>query len=104
MPPHSRLSGKDTGTNRSLLFMAAIASFASLLVIGWALSLTGRGLDLTDEGYYLNWMADPQAFPATVTLFGFVYHPLFEMLDGDVARLLQASILMNIDAKSSTKH
>lgn len=93
MPPHSRLSGKDSGTNRSLLCMAAIASFGSLLVIGWVLSLTGRGLDLTDEGYYLNWMADPWAFPATVTLFGFLYHPLFEVLDGDVARLRQANIL-----------
>lgn len=94
MPTGSRLSGKDEGTTPSLLFLAALASVGALVVIGWVLSLTGRGLDLTDEGYYLNWVDDPWAFPATVTLFGFVYHPLWEILDGDVARLRQVNLLI----------
>ncbi|MEO8855754.1 MAG: hypothetical protein ABI343_02080 [Burkholderiaceae bacterium] len=52
------------------------------------------GIDFTDEGYYLNWIADPFAYRDATTLFGFVYHPLYMWLGQDVAGLRQANILI----------
>lgn len=58
------------------------------------LLFAGHGLDLMDEAYYLAAMADPGRFPGSVSQFGFVYHPLHALLDGNVAWLRRTNVLV----------
>lgn len=70
----------------------------ALLVAAWRLGLllssARYGIDFTDEGYYLVWIADPFAYSESVTQFGFIYHPLYVLLGGDIARIRQGNILI----------
>ncbi|HSQ96831.1 MAG TPA: hypothetical protein VLM18_12170 [Croceibacterium sp.] len=52
---------------------------AGLLVYG-----SGRGLDLTDEIFYLVWTRDPRAHELIYQPFGYLLHPLFELARGDL--------------------
>lgn len=68
----------------------------SLSVLRWVLAFSRYGLDFTDEGYYLNSVSVPYlyAFSIPVTLFGFVLHPSFELLGGDIGLFRQAGMIM----------
>ena len=59
------------------------------------LNLCNSGLDLTDEGYYLNWIANPYAYKASISQFGFLYNPIFIFLDENVANLRRANFLFS---------
>ncbi|MBV1688566.1 hypothetical protein KRR38_12990 [Novosphingobium sp. G106] len=52
---------------------------AGLLVYG-----SGRGLDLTDEIFYLVWTHDPNAYWLIYQPFGYLLHPLFNLVGGDL--------------------
>lgn len=58
----------------------------------WAYA--GHGLDFTDESFYLFWLADPFQYRWNVSQFGFAYHPLYALLDGDIAALRRANMLL----------
>ncbi|KRE43819.1 hypothetical protein [Knoellia sp. Soil729] len=62
----------------------AVAATASLAILLWSLP---RGLDLTDEGYYLTEIAHPGDSTATALLFGWVWHPVYAVLGGSVVGL-----------------
>jgi hypothetical protein len=72
----------------------AVAVIASLSLLGWVLWNCRSGFDFTDEGFYLNWMSNPWNYRASVSQFGFVYHPLYEAVGEDIALLRQANVLM----------
>jgi hypothetical protein len=71
-------------------------SSAGLALAGAALALlfcggllvygAGRGIDLTDEIFYLVWARDPEAYALLYQPFGYLLHPLYALLGGDVAR------------------
>jgi len=71
-------------------------SSAGLVLAGAALALlfcggmlvygAGRGIDLTDEIFYLVWARDPEAYALLYQPFGYLLHPLYALLGGDVAR------------------
>jgi hypothetical protein len=42
------------------------------------------GIDFTDEGFYLNWNTHPYNYSATVTMFGFIYNPIFYLLSNNI--------------------
>ena len=50
------------------------------------------GFDFVDESFYLNWMARPFNYSVSSTQFGFMYHPLYQLVDGNIAALRQANI------------
>ena len=52
---------------------------AGLLVYG-----SGRGFDLTDEIFYLVWTRDPNAYWLIYQPFGYLLHPLFKAVGGDL--------------------
>lgn len=81
-------------TDRALDWLARTSALVSLVIAGWVLWFSGNGLDFTDEGFYLNWISDPFRFPESITQFGFIYHPLYMLMDGDIALLRQANILI----------
>jgi hypothetical protein len=73
---------------------AAIGVAASVLLLGSVIYRCRYGFDFTDEGYYLNWISSPWNFDASVTQFGFAYHPLYLLVGGDIALLRQANVLI----------
>lgn len=57
----------------------------SLLVCGFLLVYgSGRGLDLTDEIFYLIWARNPNAYQLVYQPFGHLLHPLFQLAGGDL--------------------
>ena len=60
------------------------------------LMLADRGYELTDEGFYLNWLSSPGLWPTSTTLFGFVYHPLFVVLDGDITQMRRVAVVLTL--------
>src|ERR1700737_1011991 len=71
-----------------------ISVVASLSLLGWVLLRCRAGFDFTDEGFYLNWISNPWNFGVSVSQFGFVYHPLYKLVGGDIALLRQANGLI----------
>ena len=73
-----------------------ILAATGAIIAGWALSLMDRGLDLSDESYYLNAAIDPWLYSQSSTLVGFVYHYLGYIIGWDVElyRQLNASLTM----------
>lgn len=71
--------------------VCALAGLGSLLYL---LSFCGFGVDFSDEGYYLNMLANPWAYDWSVSQFGFVYHPLYMMLKGNIAGLRAVNLLI----------
>jgi len=72
----------------------AISIVASLLLLGWVMLRCRSGFDFTDEGFYLNWISNPWRYRSSVTQFGFVYHPLYKLVGGDIVLLRQANVLI----------
>ena len=66
-------------------FLPSILILTTFLVIFWFVSYFRYGLDFTDESFYLVWISDPFRYVASVTSFGFLYHPIFKLVESDVA-------------------
>jgi hypothetical protein len=63
-------------------------------IIYWELRYSRYGFDFTDESYYLMWMANPATYDWGVSLFGFIYHPIYRLFNGNIAILRQVNILL----------
>jgi hypothetical protein len=88
---------RNTATNipvRLDYLFGCLSLFGTLCILGWILGYTHYGLDLTDESFYLVWIFNPFIYDASVTQFGFVYHPLYQALGRDLVALRQANILI----------
>lgn len=73
-----------------MFFTVLAACFLVLWVFGicW---LGYRGIEFSDEGFYLNWIVNTDVYKFSYTHFGFLYSGLFELLGKDVALLRIAS-------------
>jgi hypothetical protein len=74
-PPPSAIEG-------AALFLGAclaLLTCGGLLIYG-----SGRGLDLTDEIFYLIWARDPDAYQLVYQPFGYLLHPLFQAVGGNL--------------------
>jgi hypothetical protein len=65
-------------------------------LVGWVLWRCRAGIDFTDEGFFLIWISNPWRYKASITLFGFIYHPLYRLVGGDIALLRQCNILFTL--------
>jgi len=74
--------------------LAALCAAGTILLIWWLLRYSAYGIDFTDESFYLVWIANPFIYDGSITQFGFVYHPLYRLLGGDIAALRQINILL----------
>jgi hypothetical protein len=74
-----------------LVALAATSAFAML----WLLKYSGRGFSFSDEGFYLNWMAQPGLYKYSTTQFGFIYRPLYELVGSNVAYLRSANLVLS---------
>ena len=75
----------------TILILSAVCT---ICVVGWVLWCVRFGLDFADEGFYLNWISNPFKYSASVTQFGYIYYPIFGLVDGDIAALRQFNILV----------
>lgn len=82
----------STGRRPLIWVVMTAVGCASLWIVAFALAT--RGLDPTDESYYLLAIAQPSAETATVRLFGFVYHPLYDALNGSIVLLRWAGLAL----------
>jgi hypothetical protein len=70
----------------------ATCAAAGVSLLGWVILRCRFGFDFTDEGFYLNWISNPWNYQASVFQFGFVYHPLYKLVGGDIALLRQINV------------
>ncbi len=73
--------------------LLALLFCGGLLVYG-----SGRGIDLTDEIFYLVWARDPEAYALLYQPFGYLLHPLYALLGGDVQRYRLAGFAITLGA------
>jgi len=82
------------GDNKLKLILVALCSVGTLLIVSWLLRYAYYGFDFTDESFYLVWISNPFLYDGSITQFGFVYHPIYKLLGGDIATLRQVNILI----------
>ena len=75
-------------------FEHVICSISTLIVLGWLLFYCQYGFDFTDESFYLIWISEPFNYSISVTQFGYIYHPLFRLVNSDIVALRQANLLI----------
>jgi hypothetical protein len=70
-----------------LTLTSSLCLLSTFLILYWVLKFSAYGIDFTDEGYYLNWMSDPFLYKSSVSKFGYIYHPLYILVDGNITWL-----------------
>lgn len=80
----------DIARTVALSFSAA----STLVLLVRLLIRCSYGIDITDEGFHLVYIADPCSYDVATTQFAFVYHPLFRFVSGDVVLFRQANTLI----------
>jgi hypothetical protein len=76
---------------QAILTFSVISIFFTL---GWVLWYCHYGIDFTDESFYLVWISNPFNYSISTTQFGFIYHPLYQVLNGNIVALRQSNILI----------
>jgi hypothetical protein len=87
-------ANKSEATALSDLVILSFSAIVTVVTLGWVFWYSRYGIDFTDESFYLVWMSNPFNYSVSVTQFGFIYHPLYDLLDGNIAALRQANILI----------
>lgn len=72
-----------------------LAFALSMLVLFKVLSFANVGADLTDEGYYFNWISNPWLYKYYVSQFGYLYHPIYKLLGDNFVYLRQANMVLS---------
>ncbi len=101
MNPGGKWSGvlnnweKTSLTNTARFDIAALGLLAiiSIVFLIRMLAIANRGIDITDEGYYLSWISNPWIFNGEASQFGYVYHPIYLLVNGNIALLRQLNLL-----------
>jgi len=60
----------------------------------WISKYSNYGVDFTDEGYYLTWISNPFFYNASATQFGFIYHPIYMLVDGNIAAIRKIDFMI----------
>lgn len=87
---------KDLSLSHSRINHMLIISMI-LISLGFVVTLLYRcnfGIELTDEGYYLNWISNPWLYKSSVSQFGYMYHPLYRLVGENIVLLRQADMLI----------
>ena len=88
---HQRDGDTCTSIRRMVLELLVIVSIVTL---GWLLQRSHSGFDTTDESYYALWIENPGAYGHSVTQFGFIYHPLYVLLQHNIVWLRELTALL----------
>lgn len=89
----SRLNLTESSIAKIHRLIELFSLAATGLILFWILRYSFYGFDFTDESFYLVWIANPFIYDYSSTQFGFIYHPIYVLLGGDIAALRQFNIL-----------
>lgn len=67
--------------------VAAATVLGAVAVVAGVAAFASRGLDLTDEAYYVLSMQAPASYRMTSTLFGYALRPVYLLVGGSIAGL-----------------
>ena len=84
----------ETVGGRLQCLLMLLVGGGSFMLLGLLLKYSVYGIDFTDESFYLVWLSNPFIYAGSVTQFGFIYYPLYSLLNGDIAALRCANILI----------
>ncbi|WP_156795778.1 hypothetical protein [Bradyrhizobium icense] len=94
---------RDNHTARTFLVLLdrtllALSAVTTAILFAWVLYYSSYGLNLADEGLYLNFIANPFLYAINIppSLFGFVYHWPYQWVGGDVAVLRMANVTFTV--------
>jgi hypothetical protein len=73
--------------NWNLIFLSLFCLLSTILILYWVFKFSAYGIDFTDEGYYLNWISNPFLYKVSLSQFGYIYHPLYNLVDGNIVWL-----------------
>lgn len=73
--------------------MLIISSICTFFIFAWVFWFLTFGIDFADEGFYLVWISNPFKYSLSITQFGFVYHPLYLLFDGNIVYLRRANVI-----------
>ena len=68
--------------------------FSTILILFLILKFSSHGIDFTDEGYYLNWFSNPFLYKVSLSQFGFIYHPIYNLVDENIVSLRRVNFLI----------
>lgn len=83
-----------------MLLSLVLGTSAGILL--WLFTYSRYGIDFTDESFYLIWLENPYLYEASLSQFGYIYHPLYRLLDGNVAALRQFNIIITFGLAAVT--
>ena len=69
-----------------------LLSSAGLLALG--MKYSAYGFDFTDEGSYLTWISNPFIHEFSTSQFGFIYHPLYSLMEESISGVRRVNILI----------
>jgi len=74
--------------NWSLILISSFCLISTISILYWIFKFSAYGIDFTDEGYYLNSISNPFLYKdSSISKFGFIYYPLYNLVDGNIAWL-----------------
>lgn len=78
--------------------LLALSAVTTAIPFAWLLYYSSYGLNLADDGLYLNFIANPFAYAinSPPSLFGFVYHWPYQWAGGDVAVVRMANVTLTM--------
>ena len=74
-------------TDNSLKYICFFLIASTVVILYWLFKYSVYGLDFTDEGGYLNWISDPFLYKHSLSQFGYIYYPFYNLVDGNIAWL-----------------
>lgn len=92
------------GRTRAAVVMDSAAALVTLLVLAWLLGVSGRGLDLTDEGFYLLTARHPEDVVMMTTSFHHVTSWLLWATGGSIAAIRIIGVLGTAAAGAALGH
>lgn len=78
----------------SLTLISSFCIISTLLILYHVFKFSAYGIDFTDEGYYLNWISDPFFYKTSLSQFGFIYYPLYNLLDENIVWFRRINFLI----------
>ena len=75
-------------------FLSFLSVFTTLGILTFLIYSSYFGYDLTDESLYVLLIQYPEVYKYTVSQFGFIYHPVFNLLNNNIPTLRIFNILI----------
>jgi hypothetical protein len=80
--------------NWNLILISFFCLLSTILILYWVFKFSAYGIDFTDEGYYLNWISNPFLYKDSLSQFGYIYYPLYNLVDGNIAWLRRVNFFI----------